>query len=200
MKHYIMNKQKETIMKTIFNRMAMFCLLCGVLGVFVACDGCPEAPYEMSTTMIYAPNTTIAVEGIWVNYADGKPYTDTFYDTLNIEKYFDKTYTYCVSRNDKKRMRLLQSVPDHQYLKITRLKGESPIYFSADRWVKVNGQEVFFDSDNIEEQCGYSMEEILQALVKIGRAVVWDDNEQHKVSRISEDWPSCHQEVCITLQ
>ncbi len=33
-------------MKTIFNRMAMFCLLCGVLSVFVACDNDPEAPYE----------------------------------------------------------------------------------------------------------------------------------------------------------
>ena len=33
-------------MKTIFSRMAMIALLCGVLGVFVACDDDPEAPYE----------------------------------------------------------------------------------------------------------------------------------------------------------
>lgn len=182
-------------MKTVFTKMAMYCLLCGVLSVFVACcDGCPEAPYEMSTTMIYAPNTTIAVEGIYVNYADGKPYTDTFYDTLNIEKYFDKTYTYCVSRNDKKRMRLLQSIPDYQYLKITRLEGEAPVYFSADRFVSVNGIVVFLGSDDLEEQCGYSIEEIMQALVKVGRAVCWDDNEQHKVSRIDKDWPDRYQE------
>ena len=123
-----------------------------------------------------------------VNYADGKPYADTFYDTLNIEKYFDKTY--CVSRNDKKRMRLLQSIPDYQYLKITRRKGESPICFSADGYVVVKGIGVSIGSDNVEEQCGYSTEEILQALVKIGRAVCWNDNEQHKVSYIPEDWPN----------
>ncbi len=102
-------------------------------------------------TMIYAPNTTIAVESIWVNYADGKPYIDTYYDTITIEKCYNKLLGFNVSSNDKKRMRLLQSVPDYQYLKTTRLKGESPIYYSVDRWVKVNGQEMFFDSDNVEE-------------------------------------------------
>ena len=133
-------------------------------------------------TMIYAPNTTIAVEGIWVNYADGKPYADTFYDTITIEKCYNKLFGFNVSSNDKKRMRLLQSAPDYQYLKITRLKGESPICFSADGYVVVNGIGVSIGSDNVEEQCGYSTEEILQALVKIGRAVCWDDNEQHKIT------------------
>ncbi len=33
-------------MKTIFKIMAMFCLLCGVLSVFVVCDNDPEVPYE----------------------------------------------------------------------------------------------------------------------------------------------------------
>lgn len=188
-----MNKQKETTMKTIFNRMAMFCLLCGVLSVFVACDGCPEAPYGISEATIYAPNTVVAVEGIEVyTHTDNNNHTTryafTFYDTLQIEQCSCKYGQFSISRNNKKNMRVLQSTPDYQYLKITRLEGTSPIYFAPDKYVVVNGVEVCLNRDNVEELCGHSVEEIMQALIKAGRGVVWDDNEQHKVSRLNEDW------------
>ena len=197
----IMNRQKERTMKTIFNRMAMFCLLCGVLSVFVACcDGCPEAPYGISEATIYAPNTVVAVEGIEVyTHTDNNNhmtrYAFTFYDTLRIEQCSCKYGQFSISRNSKKNMRVLQSTPDYQYLKITRLEGTSPIYFAPDKYVVVNGVEVCLNRDNVEELCRHSVEEIMQALVKAGRGVVWDDNEQHKVSRLSEDWPSLYQEI-----
>ena len=191
-------------MKTIFSRMAMIALLCGVLGVFVACDEDPYVHYGISDATIYAPNTVVAVEGIEVyTHTDNNNHTTryafTFYDTLQIEQCSCKYGQFSISRNSKKNMRVLQSTPDYQHLKITRLKGESPICFSADGYVVVNGIGVSIGSDNVEEQCGYSTEEILQALVKIGRAVCWDDNEQHKVSYIPEDWPNYYQDAAITM-
>ena len=199
-KLYIMNKQKETTMKTIFSRMAMIALLCGVLGVFVACDEDPYVHYGISDATIYAPNTVVAVEGIEVythtdNNNNTTRYAFTFYDTLQIEQCSCKYGQFSISRNSKKNMRVLQSIPDYQYLKITRLEGTSPIYFAPDKYVVVNGVEVCLNRDNVEELCGHSVEEIMQALVKAGRGVVWDDNEQHKVSRLSEDWPSLYQET-----
>ena len=183
-------------MKTIFRYLSKAVVVC-ILAI--CCTSCEfdtaMKRFGIPNIVIYAPNTTIAVENIQIEKCYDqkthrtKTYTArTYYDTISIQqcRCINGDYMAGTKTEYKRAMHVMEETPDYKYLKLTRLSGNSPVYVTTE--YRINIDSVEFDIRNFEDGNkfapeGYSLQEIMEKLYKEGKAERWDDNEQHKVLR-----------------
>ncbi len=184
-------------MKTIFRYLPKAVVLC-ILSI--CCTSCEfdtaTKPFGKPDVIIYAPNTTIAVENIQIEKCydqkthRAKTYTArTYYDTISIQQChcINGDYMAGTQTEYKRAIHVMEETPDYRYLKLTRLSGNSPVYVTTEYRINIDSVEIDirnFEDGNKFAPEGYSLQEIMEKLYKEGKAERWDDNEQHKVLRL----------------
>ncbi len=186
-------------MKTISRFLSKAVVLCILTICCASCDfDTATKQFGIHDIIIYAPNTTIAIENIQIEKCyDQKTHRTktysarTYYDTISIQqcRCMDGTYMAGTRTEYKKAMRVMEETPDYKYLKLTRLDGNSPVYVTTEYRINIDSVEIDirnFEDGNPFTPKGYSLQEIMEKLYKEGKAERWDDNEQHKILR--DDW------------
>ncbi len=167
-------------------------ILLGVLCVIaIALPSCDydQYPYTgINEAFIYSPNSVLALEYATLTFEQPGSvcHAEILYDTLCLPQYvWSYEIQFPCKEQERKKWKTFKSAPDYQYLKVTRISGDEPVYVNCDLDLYVNDSLILFPN---QEQTTEKIEKIIGGLRSINRGYYWDDNKQHKISRFANDW------------